>query len=1053
MKYLYMILLLIAALPSRAQSPVNGRVSGSDGKPLAGASLLLRCAGKTTGIVSSADGSFSFAGATFPCTLRASYIGYRDSTIALNTPPLAPLQIMLTAAGALREITVSTGYQDIPKERATGSFTQVSRELIERGVSTNITDRLRDVTPGLAFVPASGTNAFRIRGQSTLFSNADPLIVVDGFPYNEPVSNINPNDVESISVLKDAAAASIWGSKAGNGVVVITTKKGKFNRPAEVSFSGSVQAGERPDLWYGSRMNSADYISIEKRLFSEGFFTSTENSTQHLPLSPVVELLIAQRDGKQSAASVSAQIAALTQIDSRNDISHYLYRNSLNQQYSASLSGGSATQRYFFSAGADKNLDNLAGNGFDRITLSANNTWTFFNKKLEFSAGLNLSQANAQRNNPGTLTWNRGALLYPYASLVDGAGNSLALIHDYRQSFLASAQQLGFLDWGYRPLDELALANNTSRLSTQRINASLLYHLPLGFSVQALYQYDNGTATARNLQDAGSYYTRNLINRYTQVSGTTLTRPLPTGGILDLGTGSSVNHDGRLQLGYDHSYGLHELSAIAGYEVQTLHVLTDATRFYGYDAEHATSKPVDGVTLFSYYDNPAAGTPIPLNNGESDATDHYLSYYANAAYTYDRRITLSGSARRDESNLFGVDANQKGVPLWSLGTAWNLSKETFYHWAMVPELKVRATYGYNGNVNKSLSAYTTASYFDGSGQGTLLPFATIINPPNNNLRWERIRHINLGVDFATKNDRLSGTIELFWKKGSDLIGSTAYPPSTGITVFTGNTAETAGHGLDLNLNGRILTGRLSWTADYFLSYVTDKVTAYNQVSSTASYVQSGNVGGYALLGYPLYAIYSYRWAGLDPATGDPQGYLNGAVSKDWAGIQNATSPYDLVYNGPARPVVTGALRNTFSYKNFSLSANISYELGYYFRANSVRYGNQYGLGGQSGDYALRWQKPGDETNTYVPSIPTTPNTARDDFYSYSSVLVQKGDHIRLSDIRLTFRWRKLEVYAYAANLGILWRANTLHLDPDVNNNLNNFPNPRTIAGGLRFTYQ
>jgi TonB-linked SusC/RagA family outer membrane protein len=1049
MKSLLTLLLLACALATSAQTSLTGTVTGTGGQTLPGASVLVTIGtGKPISMATGPDGRFHLANLHSPLTLQVRFIGYRDTTIALNTPIPSELFIRMTAASnTLQEVTVSTGYQDIPKERATGSFVQINKELIERGVSTSILDRLRDVTPGLSFLPGSPTD-FRIRGQSTLFSNAAPLIVLDGFPYNEPITNINPNDVESISILKDAAAASIWGSKAGNGVVVITTKKGAFNKAPVVSASSSVQIGQKPDLNYGGYMSSADYISLEKLLFSQGYYTATEANQQHLPLSPVIELLIAQRDGLQSAASVAAQIAALSQNNVRSDESKYLYRPSINQQYAASISGGSATQRYFFSAGADQNLDNLQRNGFDRITVNANNTWTF--KQLEFSAGINLSESKTTQDNPGIPAWNRGAALYPYATLADAGGKAQALTHDYRQSFLSTAQQAGFLDWQYRPLDELALADNTSELSAQRINTSIKYRLPAGFSIQALYQFDHGLTTARDLQDAYSYYTRNLINRYTQVSGTTLTRPIPTGDILDLGTSASVNHDGRLQAAYEHTIGAKgELTAIAGYELQTLHVLGDGGRQYGYDAEHATSVPVDEATLFTYYDNPNSGSSIPSGIYESDATDHYRSYYANAAYTYDGRITLSASGRLDQSNLFGVAANQKGVPLWSIGSAWNISKEAFYKIAWLPELKLRATYGYNGNINKSLSALTTATYLDGSQQATLLPFARILNPPNSELRWERIRNINLGLDFATKNNRVSGTLEYFVKAGIDLIGSTAYAPSTGITVFTGNTAGTAGHGLDLNVSTRNLTGRIKWTTDYFLSYITDKVTSYNQVSTTTSYLASGNVGAYALLGYPLNAIYSYPWAGLDLKTGDPQGYLNGAVSKNYSAIAAATTPQNLIYNGPSRPPVFGALRNTITYRNISLSANISYEFGFYFRKKSLRSGNDDGLTQQSGDYALRWQKPGDEATTYVPSISTVPNAPRDDFYTYSSILVAKGDNIRLRDVRLSYQWQKVQFYLYGTDLGILWRANHFGLDPDFNSNL---PTPRTIAGGIRLTY-
>lgn len=936
----------------------------------------------------------------------------------------------------LTEVTVSTGYQVVPRERATGSFAKLDKGLVQRVTSTTVLDRLRDVVPGLLVDSRLGT--FRIRGQSTLFSNADPLIVVDGFPYNEPLANLNPNDIESISVLKDAAAASIWGTRAGNGVVVITTRQGAFNKPPALTLDASVNVGQRPDLFYIPRMSTADYIGIERRLYNQGYFTPVLASPYGLPLSPVVELLLAK------PANLEAQLAALGRLDVRNDLSKYWYRPSVNQQYAASLSGGNANSRYLFSAGWDKNVDNLVGNGLDRVTLKGTNTWSLVNRHLDVTLGVNYVQSQTRLNNPGLPAWNQGALLYPYARL------NGPITHDYRLLFIDSARRSGLLDWNYRPLDELRLADNMVRLTDYRLNAGAVYRLPFGLKLEALYQYDQGQSTSRNLHSADSYYTRNLINRYTQVVGTELDRPVPYGGILDLENGTSVNHDFRVQLDFDRSWGSrHLLTAIGGYEIQSMRVLSDANRLYGYDALHATSRPVDGVTEFPFWDNNNAGTTIPLNQSEHDGIDHTLSYYANAAYTYDGRLTLSGSARLDRSNLFGVAANQKGVPLWSTGLAWDIARESFYHWSVFPELRLRATYGFSGNINKSLSAYTTANYLDASNQGTLLPFATIINPPNPNLRWERDRHINLGLDFATSGHQLSGSLEVFWKKGSDLIGSTSYAPSTGIIVFTGNTAATRGKGLDFNLESRNLNGAFHWVTNLMLSYVTDVVAGYDQQSTTQSYLEFGASGGYPLTGRPLLSVYSYRWAGLEASTGDPQGYLQGVVSKDYAAIASSTRPGDLIYNGPARPPVFGALRNTFGYGRWSLSLNISYELGFYFRKSSVRYGADNGLGQQSGDYALRWQKPGDEIHTNVPSVPASPNIARDDFYTYASALVQKGDHVRIRDARLSYRLKWTELYVYGANLGFLWRANKIGQDPDYPNN---FPAPLTIAGGIRINY-
>lgn len=1038
--------------------PLPGRVRDSTGRALSGASVSLL--GTTIGAVTDTSGRFILHAPSGLYTLRVTYVGFMPLETAVRLPAVGPLDMVLRAgAGRLAEVTVSTGYQELPRERATGSFVTVDKSLLNRSVSTDVLDRLRDVVPGLSF-NTLGTR-ISIRGQSTLFSNADPLIVVDGFAYNQPIENLNPADVLSVTVLKDAAAASIWGARAGNGVIVITTNKGGFDRPLRVSLNANVTVGDRPDLYYRPRMSTADYIGLEKRSFSEGYYTAAESAYNHLPLSPVTEMLIANRDGQLGAAELNSALDVLSRQDVRRDLEKYFYRRSVKQQYAFSLDGGSAAQRYYFSAGYDRNLDNAAGNGFDRLTLNGNQTWTGLKRKLEVSAGIYLTQTNNTMGNPGTPAWNNGYPVYPYAALADAAGNPLGVTHDLRQGFADAAPAAGLLDWGYRPLEELRQADHTQRDMDVRINTGLKYKLLPGLNAQFLYQYDHSTASGRNLMSAESFFTRNMINQYTQVDGSgALSYPVPRGGILDLSTGNTSGHDGRLQLNYDGVIGAkHELTAIAGYEVQSLHVTGNGHRLYGYDNEHATMQPVDGASYFDYYNNPYGANTIPLNQYENDATDHYLSYYTNAAYTYDRRISLSASARLDRSNLFGVNTNQKGVPLWSAGLAWELSREGFYHISAMPFLKLRVTYGYNGNINKNLSAYTTASYFDGTGTLTRLPYAEIINPPNPGLRWERNRHINFGADFSLLSGRISGTLEYYLKRGLDLIGNTSFTPSAGIIAFTGNTADTKGQGLDISLNTRNLEGAFSWSSAFFLSYVSDRVTHYGQSSLPSAYLEFGYLGNYALEGKPLFAVYSYRSTGLDPATGDPRGYLNGQASSDYVAMAAAAEPGNLVYNGPSRPVVFGALRNTFSWHALSLSANISYRLGYYFRRSSVYYGSDYGLSGQNGDFALRWQQPGDEKHTVVPSLPSVTNAQRDNFYRFSSDLVEKGDNVRLQDINLSYKFGRgslrflpgadLQVYLYAANLGILWRANRSHLDPDAGNT---YPAPRTIAGGIRLTY-
>jgi TonB-linked SusC/RagA family outer membrane protein len=1060
-KCIFLIILFCSPILLFAQQSyvITGTVTASDsGEPLPGATIKGRAVSTTT----DQSGNFSLRLNDHIDSLSVSFIGYKNYSFILNLPQQVHYAIKLElVASQLKEVIVSTGYQSISKERSTGSFVQIDNQLLNRRVSPDLLSRLEDVTSGLIFnrgvMSNNAQTPISIRGQSTINANVDPLIILNNFPYQGDLNDINPNDVESVTVLKDAAAASIWGARAGNGVIVITTKKGAYNRSTRVSFNSNVTVGAKPNLFYQSQMSSADFIEVEKLLFKQGFYQSAEQSAANTALTPVVELLIAQRDGKISTSDANAQIEALKQLDVRNDLNKYFYQKSVNQQYAVNLNGGSESQQFYVSAGYDKDLSNLVRNGYDRVSLNASNTYSLLHKKLQLTTGLLLTQSNTQSNNNNynsSYSAVTNTPYYPYARLADQNGNPLPVVNDYRASFVQSAPASGLLNWQYVPISELNNANNTVKVTDYKINTGLDYKITPFLHAQVLYQYSKSLTDGQNLQSQDSYYTRNLINQFTQVNADgSLQRIIPLGGIFDRSNTTIIGQNIRGQLNFNKAWkSKNELNAIAGYELSDTHTTGYTYRLYGYDNEHATSQPVDYVNQYNTYGNPGATGQIPNKDTEADLTDRYISWYANAGYIYDKRYSITASARFDRSNLFGVKTNQQGVPLWSVGLGWNINHEGFYHVDWLPYLKLRATYGYSGNVDKNLSAYTTAQYALSKAPSTLLPFQRIVNPPNPDLRWEQIRTVNLGLDFSTKNDRINGTIEFYQKKGIDLIGTTPFAPSAGITSFTGNNANTQTNGADITINTRNIDGLFKWGTTLLFSYVKDKVTSY-----ATSALNSSTIGtiGYPIKGNPLYAIYSYPWAGLDPKTGDPQGYVNGQISKDYAAIITNANASDIIYNGPARPTTFGALRNTISFRNFSLSANISYRFGYYFRKSSINYSSVLtGLGG-SGDYDLRWQKPGDEMKTQVPSIPTSIDYNRDAFYLTSQELVAKGDNIRLQDINISYDLsgirlknlsaRHLQLYVYANNLALLWKANHFGIDPDYQTG----PPPKTIAIGFK----
>jgi len=1034
---------------------INGVVySVADNSVLAGATIKNNKDGKQA--VTNAQGEFELNVADVTGTLTISYVGYKTSTVSYYLNNYGPFNISLVPTDALlKEVVVSNGYQLLPKERATGSFSQVDSTLLSRRVSTDVLSRLEGVVPGLLFnrntlSSANGIPDINIRGHSTLFSNDQPLIVVDGFPYDGDINNINPNDIASITVLKDAAAASIWGVRSGNGVIVLTTKKGKRNQKLSVELNANVTIGEKPDLFYSSNfLNSTDFINIEQLLFKQGFYNSQIGDPTQV-LSPVVQIMADEQSGSITSQDGDSQIASFKSQDVRNDLSKYFYTKSVLQQYNLNFKGGGDNSDYFFSIGEDHNQTNEVGNVNNRLTLNGN--YNFYPiKNLTLSAGINFVQSDNQNNSPvGNINdgGNFAGFIYPYARLADVNGNALPIVRDYNFDYTSSATQLGLLNWEFKPLDELHDADNNTTSIDNRINFGANYKVIPGLNLSLKYQYEKESVNVNDYYSTDTYFTRNRINSFTQFnSDGTLSYPVPIGGILQQSDAYLTTQNFRGQLSYDKKLSAkNEINIIAGSELISTVNEGDGNTAYGYNKNTETNySEIDYLDYFTL--NPSGGaSQIPNGQGYSKTTDHYLSYYSNASYTFDSRITLSASARIDRSNLFGVTTNQKAVPLYSAGVLWDISREKFYHIGWLPFFKIRATYGYNANINKSATAVATLqqqsnSYYSG------IPYDVIANPGNPELRWEKDRVINFGIDYGLQKNIISGSIEYYLKKSTDLFGNSPLPPSTGLSTFFGNTASISGNGFDVVINSRNIDyGNFKWTSNLMVSYVLDKVTKYDQPVVPLSYLSlgSGSSGIITpLVGQPLFGIYSFRSGPLTHDTGDPQGYLNGQLSTDYNSILSNFKFSDLLYNGPARPTTFGSFRNNFSYKYWTLSANMIFKFDYYFRKTST--GISYPAivyGAVNKDYANRWQQPGDETKTTVPSIQLPPdNNDRDIFYQYSQSLVDRADNIRFQDLRLSyeiprvkgskFPFSHFQVYGYVNNIGILWRANHDNLDPDI----------------------
>lgn len=1047
---------------------VQGKVTAPDGSPIPGATVLIKRTQHTAereGATTDEAGNFSLPKVRRTDVLIVSSVGYQTMEIPGDKPTIN-IKLGLDIQKLNEVAVVSTGYQNIPKERATGSFAFVDNQLYNRRVSTDVLTKLEGIVPGMIF--NRNVNAvnnpngvdINIRGHSTINSNDQPLIVVDNFPFDGNINNINPNDVESVTILKDAAAASIWGVRSGNGVIVITTKKGRRDQKMQVELNTNLTIGEKPNLFYSRDfLNSNDFINVEQDLFSKGFYDAQIGDPTQT-VSPVVQLLADARDGKITQAAAQSQINSLRKNDYRNDLKKYFYQNSVNQQYQINLRGGGNNSDYFFSAGYDKNKSNQKGNNDHRITLNLTNNY-YPIKNLSISSAIYYVETSNRFNSTvADVNGGNAKGLYPYARLVDKDGNASPIVKDFNYTWITdTTTQKGLLDWRYFPLNELNLADISSKGNERRINFAINYTFLKLFKLKALYQLQKTTSNGNNYYSDSTYYTRLLFNRFTNLPGSPQ-YPIPIGGILKQTNTELTSNRGRIQIEYQNNWkNKHEIAGIIAMEISQAVTSSQAGTTYGYDKNTGSYQNVDFV---NYYPTlPFGAAQIPSDGGFGKYSDRYLSYISNLAYTFNGKYSLSASGRIDKSNLFGVSTNQKSVPLYSVGVGWEISSEKHYTLNWLPYLKLRATYGYTGNINKTVAAITTIAYATNNFYSNDL-FAGIQNNGNPKLRWEKTRIFNIAFDFSVINQALSGSLEFYRKNGIDLFGTSPLPPSTGFVNFYGNTANTIGNGVDVVLNSRnINSKKFKWNTTLIFNYVLDKVSKYEDTTNSATYISLGNNnnGGviFPLTNRPLFAIYAYPWAGLSHSTGDPQGYINGKPSTDWSTILATTNINNMYYVGPSRPTVYGSLRNTISYKSISFSFNLIYKFNYYFRKSSISYSALFTNWEGHADYTKRWTQPGDEEHTNIPSIQYPPvNSNREIFYRYSTASIDRADHIRLQDISISYDIDKLKLKTgpfsdiqlrfYINNLGILWRANHDHLDPDLYGT--SIPTPKAYSIGI-----
>lgn len=1022
--------------------PISGLVLDEHNQPVVGATVLV----KSTGEIVSTDkeGRFSLQTLAIGTVLVITNIGFEREELTITNQTDYRIQLKPRPSELEDvQVKVNTGYQVLPGERSTGSFAHVNNSQLNKQAGPNILDRLRGVTNGVLFdnKRTNGTTSklgITVRGLSTLQASADPLVVLDNFPFEGDINSINPNDIESITVLKDAAAASIWGARAGNGVIVINTKKGQYNQTLKLSVFANSTLVEEPNLFDVPAISSSDFVDNELFLFSKNYRFGDTASRNRPSFSEAYEILFRRRSGLITSSDSAAQINALRAYDVRNEFKKYMYRPAFNQQYAISMTGGSQQVNWLFSAGYDFNKSEL-DMPYKRLTLNLTNNFAV-GRKLSFTTGVSYFNTLSGNGNPAyNAIKNAIGNLDPYTRFADEQGNKVPVRRNYRLPYLDTVGNGKLLDWHFYPLDDHKNITNDVSINTILINLGTRYDIFKGLNIDFKYRYERQMTENTIEYGVQSYFTRDLINLYSQVNYQTgsVTNKVPVGGIVDKSTRTLDHHSGRVQLNFFKRLGQFDINWIAGSELRQVRSSSNSHRVFGFNE---TNLGFSNTDLASAWPTFVTGGSSFIPNGIAfeKLNNRFFSMFSNMGLTYKGRYVMTLSARKDASNLFGVNTNNKWNPLWSAGLGWNISDEPFYQSSVLPYLKLSLSYGFSGNIDPTQSGATTIRYTSNSPfLGTQeADFNRIANP---DLRWEKIGQLNIGLTVRAKNDRITGSIEYYRKNARDLLAQLPIDYTIGLNrrTLVKNVGRLNTRGVDVLLNSNNLKGRLGWTTAFILNTANDRLKEFYNPRTSNLMVVDGGVSG--VIGQPVYGIFSYRWSGLDPETGAPMGYVDGKVSKRYDSLTHAAYPIgDLVHHGTDVPRTFGSLINTFRYGKLTLSVAVNYRFNYYFRKASINYYSLFQQNIGHADFGKRWQQPGDERHSFVPARYFPVDTQRETFYERSSVLVSRADNVRLQFLNLTYSPKinknpllnSVEFFGVASNLGLIWKKTSFDVDPD-----------------------
>lgn len=1038
-----MIVITAIQKKSAPKRLLNGRITDSDGGTLPGVTILTQ--DKSQAAVSDIDGRFNFSKPLeYGTVLTFSSIGMKSHDVVYAGEEA--LQVVMVEDVTQLDDVIVTGFQTISRERSTGSAVIINKEKIDKIQSMNLTSKIEGLSAGLSTYGGQ----MSIRGTSSFAVGTTPLLVLDGQVVNQSLESINPEDIENITVLKDAASTSLYGVRASNGVIVVTTKKPKdkktiinasagfyFQPSASLDYQRYASTGDIIDYEQEYLLTDPTYINNPMNYFNQ------KNDFQFLKEYTQVERMYYElAKGNMTLAQVEGAIEKLRDYDYRREYQDKMAQLSFTQDYNLSLSKGGDKSDMFASVRYQSfGSNSKAQLNSDKLSFYLKNSLDF-TKWFKFTYGANIDYQNSETGNGNN---NIGyAKIMPYERITDDDGNPVyQYLYNYYRAQTIDATK-GLQSMQYNMLDEYKNNVTTVKNLYLRLFTQADFNLAKGLDLGLKFQYEDKFYNAETYNEEKSYKMREMINNFASSDGKGgFIYHIPVGGHMKETNNRSSYYNFRAQLNYNTTIAQkHDITALIGGEIRQDKWRTTNGERYGYDDQKLTYAQVNWQTLQQGVQGQLYN-PIQRSMEESTVQDvlhRYVSAYANAGYTYDGRYSLNASVRVEQADLFGTDPKYRYRPLWSVGASWNVSNEAFMKsitWLNM--MKLRMTYGITGNVDQNSSPYLIGIY--GTSFNTNTGMTVIKTPPNPMLRWEKTSTFNFGIDFGIFK-RLNGSFDAYRRYSSDLLANKTLDPSVGWGQAVFNNGAMKNIGLEFSIGyDWIKTADWALNTSLTASYNKNTIEKIGYTPTSATSMIKGPYSNY-LVGDTYGTLYAFRYAGLN-SEGDPSIYNEKGDIKSNVNVDNIEA---VVKVGQLTPKWQGAFNVNLRWKSVEMYAKIVYYTGHSLRKDVTPiYGQVTRLDEAATmheDFVKRWTP--ENTNTDIPrmGLHNTNETYRNDHWKYADRQVQSASFIKMRNIGVSYalprkliqNWgfNNISVRAQIDN-PFYWAANNNGIDPEAFN--------------------